>query len=1153
MPLQNFPAPKRQHGFVILLMLVLLTMGVLYFTVSALTPLAYQLKRTAATQDSLRQAKEALIAYAATYRDKNLDEVFGYLPCPDTNGNGIADISCGSKDETRIGLLPYRELGLPDLRDADGNCLWYAVSGRFKNTAKTDALNWDTQGQIEIYDLSDTAKASPLAKADDDNGGVAAVVFAPGTPLNGATRNTSTDATKPCSVGAIDTALIANYLDGGYALGTASPGVLQVVRGSSDSATNNDSIAWLTPKDIFDRVVARADFKNPSSSSPAGQINTLSDEIKYKLEKLIQDDIANASTSSLPVNLSAYSQHGVGELPSLSTLTQSNSSPLKTGYDNYFTNWAEQYRYARCNTASNTCLTVGADACRGGLFFASRGDNDIPRKSTDKWPTPFSAGDLAGHAAKYFEDALSLITGGATTFSGNSSYSDSGTAASRAKDVGTCLFPGTFVSFAQDIGSFSTGNVNSAGGGNPVASVSTTNKTVSLGSSVSGSGTARSGCVWFPTALPMATLLRAYFRYQVVTRGRGFTFALADASTNDPTSTSPIMCGASTNTRLGYAGAPPTGQVTDGVTTLNIASVSYSAGSATITTVGSHGFSWGTTVTVSGVLPSGYNGTYAINSVPSSTQFRYALASNPGNSPAGIKPPKLAIEFDTASNSSRVDPSSDHFAFVYWGNASDSSPSDTGNDDNTHYTGIAGSPAEPLNPRDTSVTSAIATPVATLSAASWSGGTVTATTLGTHNYSTGQYVSIADIAGTSFGGTYAVTATDSSHFSYPLASDPGTYIYGSRATRSVPVSGASWSGGTATFTTSQNHGLTTGNYVSITGVNPVGYNGVYAVTSTPSSTQLTVAITSSPGSYSSGGAVTATHKISAASWSGGTVTVTTASTHNLTVGQYVAIGNIYPASYDGMFATVALGVSGAEWSAGTATVATAAPHGFTTGQTVTLSGVSPSGYNGSFTVASVTDTTHFTYSLVADPGGSGSGGQAAEPHHFYYSQSGNPGSSFTGSQFAQPGIVTASTLNPDYLSGSGSTVPINTATVPYNDSGMAVAKDGVIHVRLDIARSYNASSRQATLSMKAYIADTFDTLSGNTCSVDDYKNLSRNLSDLCTQPIYIEQAGIPITDVYSATSAAAMASVYLGFTNSRSTGSSDNQDVEISNLLVRSQ
>jgi hypothetical protein len=70
----------------------------------------------------------------------------------------------------------------------------------------------------------------------------------------------------------------------------------------------------------------------------------------------------------------------------------------------------------------------------------------------------------------------------------------------------------------------------------------------------------------------------------------------------------------------------------------------------------------------------------------------------------------------------------------------------------------------------------------------------------------------------------------------------------------VAISSASWSGGTATINTSAVHGLTTGDYVAITGVTPVGYNVRGTVTVSDTDT-FTIAITSDPGAYTSGGSV----------------------------------------------------------------------------------------------------------------------------------------------------------------------------------------------------------------------------------------------------------------------------------------------------------
>lgn len=68
------------------------------------------------------------------------------------------------------------------------------------------------------------------------------------------------------------------------------------------------------------------------------------------------------------------------------------------------------------------------------------------------------------------------------------------------------------------------------------------------------------------------------------------------------------------------------------------------------------------------------------------------------------------------------------------------------------------------------------------------------------------------------------------------------------------ITSASWAGGVATINTTAAHGLTSGDYVAITGVTPAGYNvrGVATVVDTDT---FTVPIAVDPGAYTSGGSV----------------------------------------------------------------------------------------------------------------------------------------------------------------------------------------------------------------------------------------------------------------------------------------------------------
>ena len=76
-----------------------------------------------ASERALAVAQEALVAHAT---GRPIDEAVGpgYLPCPDLDDDGWAESTCGSQDghtgqAQRLGRLPWKTLGIPDLRDGD--------------------------------------------------------------------------------------------------------------------------------------------------------------------------------------------------------------------------------------------------------------------------------------------------------------------------------------------------------------------------------------------------------------------------------------------------------------------------------------------------------------------------------------------------------------------------------------------------------------------------------------------------------------------------------------------------------------------------------------------------------------------------------------------------------------------------------------------------------------------------------------------------------------------------------------------------------------------------------------------------------------------------------------------------------------------------
>ncbi|MCC6534019.1 MAG: hypothetical protein IT531_15830 [Burkholderiales bacterium] len=220
-------------------------------------------ERQRTTEAALAQAKAALIGYAAGVPLTG-PERLGDLPCPDVNNDGDADPPCAG-EATRLGRLPWRTLGLPDLRDGDGERLWYAVSVGFKNNPRTacvnpadgGCLNSDSTGSITVRDRANLVvhdgRARVVATATEFNYNAAiALVIAPGAGLtrqDGAAQDRSpAGATNP--VNYLDTAFSednANFidhdLDNGFISGP--------VRSVTGDVVLNDRIAVLTYQDLM--------------------------------------------------------------------------------------------------------------------------------------------------------------------------------------------------------------------------------------------------------------------------------------------------------------------------------------------------------------------------------------------------------------------------------------------------------------------------------------------------------------------------------------------------------------------------------------------------------------------------------------------------------------------------------------------------------------------------------------------------------------------------------------------------------------------------------------------------------------------------------------------------------------------------------------
>ena len=155
-------ALARQRGAALLIFMLVFFMASMSLLLSSPYFSGPHVRADQATSEALAQAKAALLARAAATLTRP-----GTLPCPDFNDDGVDPNGSCSKDNT-IGRLPWKTLGLSDLRDGENNRLWYVLATELRN---------DSTSEIN--------PATTLSLSLDGAANLAAIVFSPGSQLAG--------------------------------------------------------------------------------------------------------------------------------------------------------------------------------------------------------------------------------------------------------------------------------------------------------------------------------------------------------------------------------------------------------------------------------------------------------------------------------------------------------------------------------------------------------------------------------------------------------------------------------------------------------------------------------------------------------------------------------------------------------------------------------------------------------------------------------------------------------------------------------------------------------------------------------------------------------------------------------------------------------
>lgn len=192
-------ARSRERGQALLILIVMISVAAMLLVYGTTTEAGRAVKAENRTRVSLEYARQALIGRAIG--DANRP---GSLPCPDADDDGSADLFVGSACPTYLGRLPWRTLGIGDLRDESGERLWYALSPGFRDHPSAPPINSDTRGTLSVHSGSDATTITREAVA---------VIFAPGPALPGQARDDSTAQCATTGKHVRRTYCATNYLD----------------------------------------------------------------------------------------------------------------------------------------------------------------------------------------------------------------------------------------------------------------------------------------------------------------------------------------------------------------------------------------------------------------------------------------------------------------------------------------------------------------------------------------------------------------------------------------------------------------------------------------------------------------------------------------------------------------------------------------------------------------------------------------------------------------------------------------------------------------------------------------------------------------------------------------------------------------------------
>ena len=160
---------RKQSGVSLLIVFIILLIGISSYLILSSDLNKRKVEKNQKTMQALNEAKLAIIGWSVRHKNP------GMLPCPeDPSADAVSgEASSNCNELNHIGRLPWKTLGIGDIRDGNGDKLWYAMSPAFRSKP-----NLNTIATLNVNQQKNHAVA---------------IVFSPGMPLASQSRVIQTD------------------------------------------------------------------------------------------------------------------------------------------------------------------------------------------------------------------------------------------------------------------------------------------------------------------------------------------------------------------------------------------------------------------------------------------------------------------------------------------------------------------------------------------------------------------------------------------------------------------------------------------------------------------------------------------------------------------------------------------------------------------------------------------------------------------------------------------------------------------------------------------------------------------------------------------------------------------------------------------------